>query len=125
MNRNMIHNFGLLFFRVALSGMMLTHGVPKLLKLISGNFEFANIFGLGAPLPLILAILAEVVFPLLIIVGYKTRLATLPIIITMATAAFMVHIDDPFSVKEKALLFLIGFISIALLGGGAYSVDKR
>lgn len=125
MKHTTIHNFGLLFFRVTLSGMMLTHGVPKLLKLLSGNFEFANIFGLGAPLPLVLAILAEVVFPLLIIIGYKTRLATIPIIITMATAAFMVHIDDPFSVKEKALLFLIGFISIALLGGGAYSVDKR
>lgn len=121
----MIHNFGLLFLRVALSGMMLTHGIPKLLKLLAADFEFSDPFGLGALPTLILAVLGELIFPILIIIGFKTRFATIPVILTMAGAAFMYHANDPFSVKEKALLFLIGFIAIALLGAGKYSIDKK
>lgn len=125
MKNSMIHNFGLLFLRIAFSGMMLFHGVPKLLKLLAGNFEFIDLFGLGALNTLILAILGEVIFPILVIVGFKTRITVIPIIITMAGAAFMIHANDPFEVKEKALLFLIGFISIAILGPGKYSVDRK
>ena len=126
MNKNsIIHNFGLLFLRVAFSGMMLTHGIPKLLKLLAGDLEFRDPFGLG-PLPtLILAILGEVIFPVLVIIGFKTRYTAVPVIITMAGAAFMIHANDPFGVKEKAILFLIGFISIAILGPGKFSADRK
>lgn len=125
MSSSSTHNFSLLFFRIALSGMMLTHGIPKFLKLISGNFEFANVFGIGSPASLILAVLGEVVFPILIIIGFKTRLSAIPVILTMAVAAFIYHVNDPFAVKEKAFLFLIGFITIALLGPGKYSIDRK
>lgn len=121
----MIQNFGLLFLRVSFSGMMLAHGIPKLMKLLEGDFEFSDPFGLGSLPTLILAILGEVIFPLLVIIGYKTRLTTIPVIITMAGAAFLIHTNDPFGVKEKAILFLIGFISIAILGAGKYSVDGK
>ncbi len=43
----------------------------------------------------------------------------------MAVAAFVVHGADPFERKEMALLYLIGFTAIALLGAGKYSVDKK
>lgn len=125
MNSSNIHNSSLLFLRVALSGMMLTHGIPKFLKLISGDFEFVSVFGLGGAISLVVAVLGEVVFPILIIIGFKTRLSAIPVILTMAVAAFVIHANDPFGVKEKALLFLIGFITIALLGGGRYSLDRK
>lgn len=125
MSNSTIQNIGLLFLRVSLSVMMLTHGIPKLSKLISGDFEFASVFGLGAPISLVLAVLGEVVFPILIIIGFKTRLSAIPVVCTMAVAAFIYHANDPYGVKEKALLFLIGFISIALLGPGRYSADKK
>lgn len=120
-----MHNFGLLILRIAFSGMLLTHGIPKLLKLLSGNFEFGDPIGIGAPASLILAVLGEVIFPILVIIGFKTRLATIPIIITMAVAAFVVHANDPIGTKEKAILFLIAFISIALVGPGKFSIDKK
>ncbi len=125
MKNSMLHNFGLLFLRVSLSGIMLVHGFPKLSNLLSGNLEFSDPFGVGATTSLILAVIAEVIFPILIIIGFKTRLSTIPVILTMVTAAFIYHANDPFSVKEKALLFLIGFISIALLGPGKYSIDRK
>lgn len=122
MNTN--YHLGLLFLRISFSGMMLVHGVPKLLQLLEGNLQFGDPIGIGMTLTFILAIIAEVVCPLLIIIGYKTRWATLPVIITMAVAAFVVHSADPFGMKELALLYLFAFITIGLLGAGKYAVEK-
>ncbi len=61
----------------------------------------------------------------LVIIGFKTRLAAIPVIITMAVAAFIVHAADPLGTKEMAILYLIAFTVIALLGAGKYSVDRK
>lgn len=119
-----MNNLGLLILRVSMSGLMLTHGVPKFQKLLSGDFSFGNPVGIG-PLPtLIFAVIAEVICPVLVMVGYKTKWSTIPIIITMAAAAFIVHASDPIGSKEKALLYLFGYITLALTGGGKYSIDR-
>lgn len=125
MKNSTTNNLGLLLLRLGFGGLMLTHGIPKLLKLLSGDLNFGDPIGIGAPASLILAIVAEVVFPIFVIIGFKTRWMTIPVIITMAIAGFIVHANDPFGVKEKAFLFLIGFLAIALLGPGRYSVDKN
>jgi putative oxidoreductase len=104
---------------------MLTHGIPKFQKLISGNLEFGDPLGIGSTPSLFLAIIGEFVCPLLVIIGFKTRWSAMPTVITMAVAAFIVHGADPFKDKEKALLFLILFITIILLGPGKYSIDKK
>ena len=123
MNHSSSYNFGLLLLRVGFGGMMLTHGIPKLLKMISGDFSFGDPIGIGEPASLVLAVLGEVVFPVLVIFGYKTRISALPILITMIVAAFIVHAADPLATKEKAILYLIGFAAIAFLGAGKYSID--
>ena len=115
---------GLLILRVGLSAMMLTHGIPKLMNALEGNMDFPDPIGLGATVSLILTIIAEVLCPVLIIIGFKTRLATIPVIITMLVALFAVHWADPIGVKEKAVLYLVGYLAIALLGPGKLSVDK-
>ena len=125
MNKSIYNNIALLLLRIGFGGMMLTHGLPKLQKLLSGDMSFGDPIGIGGPASLMLAVLCEVLFPILIIIGFKTRLSSIPVIITMVIAAFIVHAADPFGVKEKAILFLIGFIAIALLGPGKYSVDKK
>lgn len=125
MKKAIPYNISLLILRLGFGGMMLTHGIPKLLRVVSGDFSFGDPIGIGATPSLILAILGEVLFPVLVIVGYKTKLSAIPVVITMAVAAFIVHAADPLGTKEKAILYLIGFIAIALLGGGKYSVDKK
>ena len=125
MNNSTNYNLGLLLLRMGFGIMMLTHGIPKLLKMLSGDFSFGDPIGVGETATLILAVLCEVFFPILVIIGFKTRLSAIPVIITMAVAAFVVHAADPFGIKEKAILYLIGFIAIALLGAGKYSVDKK
>jgi putative oxidoreductase len=105
--------------------MMLTHGFPKFQNLLSGNLEFGDPLGLGATPSLFLAIIGEFICPILVIVGFKTKWAAVPTAITMAVAAFVVHGADPFSVKEKALLYLVLFVAIIFLGPGKYSIDKK
>lgn len=115
---------GLLVLRVGMSALMLTHGIPKLLQLFKGDFSFGDPLGIGSGLSFVLVVIAEAICPILIILGLKTRLAAIPPIITMAVAVFLVHWNDPFGDMEKALLFLVGFVAIALMGGGKYTIKQ-
>jgi len=119
-------DLGLLILRVGLAAMLLTHGIPKFLEFIGGNMSVVgDPIGIGALITSILVILAEFIAPVLILIGLKTRMAAILVMILMAVAAFVVHAGDPIGVKEKALIYLIGFTAIALMGAGKISVDKK
>lgn len=117
-------HFALLVLRVGAGVCMLTHGVPKLTRLMDGNLGFVDPFGLGEPATLMLAILAEVICAVLVILGLSTRLAAIPLAVTMFVAAFVVHSADPFNVREIALLYLFIFIALIFLGSGKFSLDR-
>lgn len=121
-----MNDWGKLILRLGASALMLTHGFGKLMKLIENGTEasFADPLGVGAFATLLLAILAEVICPLAIILGWKTRLAAVPPIITMAIAVFMIHADDGWGRQELPLLFLFAFVAIALLGAGKLAIEK-
>ena len=125
MTKKLKSDIGLAVLRILPSAFLLSHGIPKLQKLLSGDFEFADPIGIGATPSLFLAVIGEVICPILVIIGYKTRWATLPILILMVVAAFIVHGSDPFGRKELALLYLVCFAVIMLLGPGRYSIDKK
>ena len=110
MNATLFRNIGLAVLRIGAAALMLTHGYGKLIKLINGE-GFADPLGIGATPSLFLTVGAEFVCPILIIIGLKTRIATVPLIITMAVAAFIVHGADPFQKKEMALVYLVMFVS--------------
>ena len=115
----------LLFVRIAAGSFTLTHGLPKLARLTSGEeIKFADPFGLGPAFSLVLVVFAEVFCSILIILGLGTRLASIPLIITMLVAAFHAHANDPFGTKEKPLLFLLIFIVFLVFGSGKYSFDS-
>ena len=125
MKNSLLKDIGLAFFRITISAMMLFHGVPKFQKLIAGDFEFGDPLGIGSAPSLFLTVIGEFVCPILIIIGIKTRWAAIPAAITMLVAAFIVHGADPFGKKEKALFYLVAFVTIALLGPGKLSIDKK
>ena len=115
---------GLLILRLGFGGMMLPHGYSKLLKLFSGGeIHFYNFLGIGETFSLILAVIAEFLCAIMIIIGVNTRLAAIPLAVSMAAAAFMVHAGDPWAKKEMAIIYLIGYLAIAFLGSGKYSLD--
>ncbi|GGF00871.1 putative oxidoreductase [Chishuiella changwenlii] len=114
----------LLLLRIAGGGFMLTHGFGKLQKLINGTFEFADPIGIGPEMSLALVVLAEIVCAFFILIGLLTRLAAIPLIITMLVAVFIIHDKDSFGNKELGLLYLILSIVIFLVGAGKYSIDR-
>ena len=121
-----MQDIGKLILRLGMGGFMLTHGWPKLMKLFAGGpIEFGDPIGLGPTFSLILTVFAEVVCSILLIVGFKTRWAAIPLAFTMLVAAFVVHLDDPFGRKEKALMYLVAYVAIALIGAGKHSLDDR
>jgi putative oxidoreductase len=124
-NHNSATSFALLIFRVGTSLMMLSHGYPKFQKLIAGNFQFGDPIGLGPEVALTLAVLAEFVCSLLLILGLVSRLALIPLMTTMAVALFIVHADDAFSTQEKAAMYLIGYLLLFITGPGKYSIDRK
>jgi len=118
-------NLVLLFVRITVSAFMLSHGLPKLNKFTSGQeIKFADPFGLGPAITLGLTVFAEVVCSIFIILGLGTRLASIPLMIAMAVAAFYAHAGDPFGTKEKPLLFLLVFLMLFVFGSGRYSIDR-
>lgn len=117
-----VENVWLLILRASAGGFMLTHGIPKLLKLVHGDTAFADPFGIGALPSFVLVIFAEVICSVLVILGIGTRLAAIPLIITMGVAAFMIHRADPFASKELALLFLLAFTTVLVYGSGKYAL---
>jgi putative oxidoreductase len=118
------NDLALLILRLGFGGMFLTHGIPKLDRL-SNPEGFPDPLGVGSTTSLILVLIGEVLAPILIMIGFKTKLAAIPAIITMAVAAFIVHAGDPIGTREKALLFLFAFIIVFLAGAGKFSVDGR
>ncbi|MEX1239472.1 MAG: DoxX family protein [Cyclobacteriaceae bacterium] len=118
-------HIALLVFRVIAAGFMLTHGIPKLQRLLSGEeIKFADPYGLGPATSFVLVIFAEFLCSILVSLGLLTRLAVIPLMITMATAVIFAHADDPFGVKEKPLLFLLIFALLFVFGSGRYSIDR-
>ena len=109
--------------RVGIGLLMLGHGIPKLQMLISGDIQFPGVMGMSPTLSLALAVFAEVVCSILLLVGLLTRYAAIPLIVTMLTAVLIIHGDDPFAKQELGILYLIVYLTLFLLGSGKFSFD--
>jgi len=124
MGQNKLSNYGYTLFRVGIPALMLLHGTHKLEKLMAGGeIKFINFLRLGTETSLALAVLGEFFAPIFLIVGFKTRWASIPAIITMFVAAFVAHAGEPLGEREHSLLYMIAFIAIAMIGPGEYSLD--
>ena len=123
LNHNVI-DLGLLVLRIGIACFMLTHGWPKLTKLIEGGeIQFLDPFGIGAKPSFILAMFAEVGCSILLLIGLATRLATIPLMITMLVAIFVAHAADGFQRQELPAHYVLVYFFLLLSGPGKYSFD--
>lgn len=107
--------------------MILLHGWGKLNGLLSGTSKFPDILGIGATPALAMAVFAEFLCSLLVIVGLWTRLASLMLVITMSVAFFVAHgakLSGPGN-GELAFVYLAGYVVLLLAGAGKFSVDRK
>ena len=126
-NTNFNHgglNFALLILRVAFGAFMMVHGYGKLQGVMAGGeIQFMDPFGLGQATSMYLTIFAEFFCSILLVFGFATRLATIPLIITMLVAVLIAHGQDPFEKKEMALHYLVVYLFLLITGPGKYSID--
>lgn len=116
-------NVAMLLMRLGFAGLLLPHGYDKLVKFAEMKKDFMNFLGLGPTVSFALLVFAEFFCSALVILGFLTRLACIPLIIAMGVALFKAHHGLIFSEGEHAALYMFGFTGILLLGPGKISVD--
>ncbi len=124
---------GKLLLRVAVGFLILLHGIYKIQN--PGSLDFIGGLLNNFYLPAFLAYLVyigEVVAPLMMMAGYKTRLAAKLVAINMVAAILLAHAGEMFSLTqmggsaiELQLMFLVGAIAISAIGAGKHSMDKE
>ncbi|MBS1669370.1 MAG: DoxX family protein [Bacteroidetes bacterium] len=108
-------SFGILIF--------LNHGVSKLTRFGELQHSFLDPMHIGHRWSLLMNLFAEIICALLLVLGLFTRLAAFVLVISMAVAVFIFHRSQSIGQSEMAILYLVVFFSILLLGPGKYSVD--
>lgn len=131
MDRRHFQDAGLFLIRAMVGVVFVFHGAQKLFGVWGGpGLEGFTGFltQLQVPMPAVSAVLAGVAEfggGLLLIAGLATRLAAVPLIITMLVAAFHVH-GQAFALPtgmEYALTLGVVTLGLALTGPGGLSVD--
>jgi putative oxidoreductase len=118
-------NLVLVLLRVVIGAFMISHGAGKLMKFFADDpLKFADPIGIGVTASLSLAVFAEVFCSIFLIVGFTTRLATIPLLTTMLVAALIVHAHDGFGTQELPFVYSMIFLTFAATGAGKYSIDN-
>lgn len=116
-------NGAMLLLRLGLGILMMNHGYDKLIHFSQYQGKFMSFLGLGSTISLALVVFAEFFCALFIILGLFTRLAAIPLIITMCVALFKAHNAQFFGDGEMASLYITGFLVLLIVGPGKVSVD--
>lgn len=114
----------ILILRLIVALFMLVHGLSKLKILLSDEPSiFPDPLNIGVEDSLSLAVFSEVICSFFVFLGLGTRLAVIPLIITMIIAIFVVHVGDGFSKQELGGLYMIIYLVLLVTGSGKYSID--
>lgn len=110
--------------RVMFGVLFLGHGVAKWMTFYGETENFPDPIGIGSTLSFWLVMFAEVACSFGVILGALFRLSLIPMIFTMCIALFVIHCEDPISIKEPALMYLTIFILMFMSGPGKFSIDN-
>ena len=113
----------ILFMRIFIGAMMLTHGIGKLQNYNAIVNSFPDPLGIGSAVSFTLITLIEVGCSVLIIMGLFTRLATLPLIFGMYIATFIAFPEKTFAEGELSFVYMGIYIMLLVSGGGRYALD--
>lgn len=113
-----------LLLRLIFGGLFMRLGYMKLMSFNDILQMFPDPIGIGTKVSLILVIFAELFCGFLVTIGFLTRLAVIPIFITMTVVFFIVHVKDPFDAKSLPFIFWLLSTVIFVLGSGKFSADR-
>ncbi|MEL1240712.1 DoxX family protein [Flavobacterium flavipallidum] len=127
MNKNT--DLGLLILRIAVGGLMLLHGIAK----------FGHTEGIGGMLtekglPAFMSYgvyITEVIAPILILIGFRTRLASAVYVFGALFALFLAHSSELFELSEHGGwklellgLYISGALCLFFTGGGKLAASS-
>jgi putative oxidoreductase len=117
-------NTAMLLLRIVMGGLLLKHGYDKMVDFPGAVDKMISLFGMSKTVCTVLVIFAEFFCSLLVMIGLFTRLASIPVIITMIVALWKVHNFHFISDGQMATLFLGGFLVLLFVGPGKVAVDS-
>ena len=117
---------GRLILRFCVGGLMLFHGLAKIMHPGSLDFIGGMLGANGLPAMLAYGVyIGEVLAPLMVIVGYQARVGGVLIVINMVLAIFLAHSGDFFSLTEHGgwavelqMFYLLSALAVVFLGSG-------
>ena len=124
-------DIGLLILRFSIGLMMLLHGIAKISHGVDGIAGMLN--GIGLPGWIAFGVyMGEVVAPLFMMAGFRTRLASAVFIVNMLVILFIAHGSQLFSlspmggwVLELQGLYFFGAVALFFTGGGKYALSSK
>lgn len=118
-----LYSFIILNLRSFCGLMMMPYGYGKIINYdkYAADF-FGDPIGIGDIPSLWLTIFAQTVCPVMLLLGFQTRVSASILVFNMLVAVKF-HFFDPFSIKVLPILFLGLYLIQLLLGAGKYSLD--
>jgi putative oxidoreductase len=109
---------------------MLLHGIAKLLSGV--GFIEGMLTGIGLPAFIAYGVyIGEIVAPIMIMIGFRTRIAALVLAFNMIVAIGLVHMGELFSVGQNGgyalelqAFYLLNAIALFFTGAGRLAVSK-
>lgn len=124
-------SISLLIVRLSVGILMLFHGVGKIRYGISGIGDMLTQKGIPEFISYGVY-LGEIVAPLMLILGFRTRIAALMLLINMLVIIFIAHPSDILAVTshgtwklELAGFYLAGSLVLLISGGGKYGLSHK
>ena len=123
---------GRLILRLTVGGLMLFHGVAKVLHPASLDFISGMLTSNSFPGFLAYGVyIGEILAPLMVIAGYQARLGGLLIVVNMLFAILLAHSGDVFSLTEHGgwaielqMFYLLTALSVMFLGSGKFAFKQ-
>jgi len=104
---------------------------PAMMKWHDFDYVAKWFISLGIPFPILgayLAATAETIGVVFLVLGFFTRIISIPLIIVMIVAIFTVHIGNGFSAGnngfEVPLYYMLFLMIFATFGAGKFSIDN-
>lgn len=127
----MADDLGKLVLRLTVGILTLLHGLAKVSAGVAGISGM--LAGVGLPASLAYGVyVGEILAPLIVIIGFYSRIGALVIAANMLFAIGLAHMKDVFALNqgggwaiELQAFFLFTALAVALIGPGRYAVNRR
>ncbi len=122
-------SLGKLILRIMVGGLLLFHGMDKVLHGVGSIEVIMKVQGLPTYVTFGVYV-AEILAPLMLLLGWRSRWWGGIIAFNMAVAIYLVHSKSFFTLGahgswslESPMFFLLGALAIIFLGSGKYAIS--